>query len=115
MKLVLTTLASTVLAVSVLAEASVPANAYDPSASQNWTAESNKRSQIYNNIKPYNYYYPNKNSRRGRAGRTVQRNKIKAAPSHSSNSGNSNGRDCTPYAGPYGYYGNPWCDGGFQP
>lgn len=22
-------------------------------------------------------------------------------------------RDCTPYAGPYGYYGNPWCEGGF--
>ena len=23
------------------------------------------------------------------------------------------GRDCTPYNGPYGYYSNPWCDGGF--
>lgn len=22
-------------------------------------------------------------------------------------------RDCTPYAGPFGYYGNPWCEGGF--
>jgi hypothetical protein len=22
-------------------------------------------------------------------------------------------RDCKPYNGPYGYYGNPWCDGGF--
>jgi hypothetical protein len=21
-------------------------------------------------------------------------------------------RDCTPYNGRYGYYGNPWCDGG---
>ena len=23
-------------------------------------------------------------------------------------------RDCTPYNGPYGYYGNPWCDGGWK-
>lgn len=23
-------------------------------------------------------------------------------------------RDCTPYNGPYGYYGNPWCDGGYK-
>lgn len=23
-------------------------------------------------------------------------------------------RDCTPYNGPFGYYGNPWCDGGFK-
>ena len=22
-------------------------------------------------------------------------------------------RDCTPVNGPHGYYGNPWCDGGF--
>lgn len=22
-------------------------------------------------------------------------------------------RDCTPINGRYGYYGNPWCDGGF--
>jgi hypothetical protein len=22
-------------------------------------------------------------------------------------------RDCTPYNGPYGYYGNPYCEGGF--
>ena len=21
-------------------------------------------------------------------------------------------RDCVPYNGPYGYYGNPWCDTG---
>lgn len=23
-------------------------------------------------------------------------------------------RDCTPYNGPHGYYGNPWCDGGYK-
>lgn len=23
-------------------------------------------------------------------------------------------RDCTPFNGPYGYYGNPWCDGGWK-
>ncbi len=23
-------------------------------------------------------------------------------------------RDCTPINGPYGYYGNPWCDGGYK-
>jgi hypothetical protein len=23
-------------------------------------------------------------------------------------------RDCTPYNGPVGYNGNPWCDGGFK-
>jgi hypothetical protein len=23
-------------------------------------------------------------------------------------------RDCTPYNGPHGYYGNPYCDGGFK-
>lgn len=23
-------------------------------------------------------------------------------------------RDCTPYNGPFGYYGNPWCDGGYK-
>ena len=23
-------------------------------------------------------------------------------------------RDCKPYNGPYGYYGNPWCDGGYK-
>lgn len=23
-------------------------------------------------------------------------------------------RDCTPYNGPFGYYGNPWCDGGWK-
>lgn len=23
------------------------------------------------------------------------------------------GRDCRPYNGPYGYYGNPYCEGGF--
>lgn len=23
-------------------------------------------------------------------------------------------RDCTPFNGPYGYYGNPWCDGGYK-
>lgn len=23
-------------------------------------------------------------------------------------------RDCTPYNGPYGYYGNPYCEGGFN-
>jgi hypothetical protein len=22
-------------------------------------------------------------------------------------------RDCHPYNGPVGYYGNPWCDGGY--
>jgi hypothetical protein len=22
--------------------------------------------------------------------------------------------DCRPYNGPHGYYGNPWCDGGFK-
>ena len=22
--------------------------------------------------------------------------------------------DCRPYNGPFGYYGNPWCDGGFK-
>jgi hypothetical protein len=22
--------------------------------------------------------------------------------------------DCKPYNGPHGYYGNPWCDGGFK-
>lgn len=21
--------------------------------------------------------------------------------------------NCTPYNGPYGYYGNPWCEGGY--
>jgi len=21
---------------------------------------------------------------------------------------------CKPYNGPYGYYGNPWCDGGYK-
>lgn len=24
------------------------------------------------------------------------------------------GRDCRPYNGPYGYYGNPYCEGGFS-
>lgn len=24
-------------------------------------------------------------------------------------------RDCRPYNGMYGYYGNPWCDGGWDP
>ena len=24
--------------------------------------------------------------------------------------GQAEARDCTPYNGPYGYYGNPWCD-----
>jgi hypothetical protein len=23
-------------------------------------------------------------------------------------------RDCRPYNGPYGYFGNPWCEGGFK-
>ncbi|MGE0022213.1 MAG: hypothetical protein AB7S70_01105 [Hyphomicrobium sp.] len=23
-------------------------------------------------------------------------------------------RDCTPVNGPFGYYGNPWCDGGYK-
>lgn len=23
-------------------------------------------------------------------------------------------RDCTPFNGPHGYYGNPWCDGGWK-
>ncbi len=23
-------------------------------------------------------------------------------------------RDCTPFNGPFGYYGNPWCDGGYK-
>ncbi|MCC7253818.1 hypothetical protein [Hyphomicrobium sp.] len=23
-------------------------------------------------------------------------------------------RDCTPVNGPYGYYGNPWCDDGYK-
>jgi hypothetical protein len=23
-------------------------------------------------------------------------------------------RDCKPVNGPYGYYGNPWCDGGYK-
>jgi len=23
-------------------------------------------------------------------------------------------RDCTPVNGPMGYYGNPWCDGGYK-
>jgi hypothetical protein len=23
-------------------------------------------------------------------------------------------RDCTPFNGPWGYYGNPWCDGGYK-
>lgn len=23
-------------------------------------------------------------------------------------------RDCKPYNGPFGYYGNPWCDGGYK-
>src|SRR5919109_4933891 len=23
-------------------------------------------------------------------------------------------RDCRPYNGPYGFYGNPWCDNGFR-
>jgi hypothetical protein len=23
-------------------------------------------------------------------------------------------RDCRPYNGPYGYYGNPWCEGGWK-
>jgi hypothetical protein len=23
-------------------------------------------------------------------------------------------RDCTPYNAPFGYNGNPWCDGGFK-
>jgi hypothetical protein len=23
-------------------------------------------------------------------------------------------RDCAPINGPYGYYGNPWCDGGYK-
>ena len=23
-------------------------------------------------------------------------------------------RDCRPYNGPFGYYGNPWCEGGFK-
>ena len=23
-------------------------------------------------------------------------------------------RDCKPVNGPFGYYGNPWCDGGFK-
>jgi hypothetical protein len=23
-------------------------------------------------------------------------------------------RDCKPINGPYGYYGNPWCDGGYK-
>jgi len=22
--------------------------------------------------------------------------------------------DCRPYNGPFGYYGNPWCDGGYK-
>lgn len=22
--------------------------------------------------------------------------------------------DCTPYNGPFGYYGNPWCEGGYK-
>jgi len=43
------------------------------------------------------------------------RKKAPIALSYPQNSGNSKGRDCTPYNGPYGYYSNPWCDGGFQP
>lgn len=23
-------------------------------------------------------------------------------------------RDCRPFNGPFGYYGNPWCDGGYK-
>jgi hypothetical protein len=23
-------------------------------------------------------------------------------------------RDCKPYNGPWGYYGNPWCEGGWK-
>jgi hypothetical protein len=23
-------------------------------------------------------------------------------------------RDCRPYNGPFGYYGNPWCEGGWK-
>ena len=23
-------------------------------------------------------------------------------------------RDCKPYNGPFGYYGNPWCEGGWK-
>jgi len=23
-------------------------------------------------------------------------------------------RDCHPFNGPFGYYGNPWCDGGYK-
>jgi hypothetical protein len=37
-----------------------------------------------------------------------------AVLAHGSNSYRGYRRDCRPYNGPYGYYGNPWCDGGFK-
>jgi hypothetical protein len=110
MKLLRTTLASAVLALSALSAAPVPANAYDPSASQNWSREAAKRAQSYNNIKPYNYN--NRNSRRKRAnrGRTYRPSRRRRSGRAAANRGNSvRGRDCTKFNGPYGYYDNPWC------
>jgi len=114
MKLILTLLAATGLALSALLAAPVPANAYDPSATQNWSREAQRRWETYNNIRPYDY---NGNSGRRRANYGRARPKrapyVQKGPSYSPNGTNTKGRDCTPINGPYGYYSNPWCDGGF--
>ncbi len=118
MKLIRTITASAILALTTLSAAPLPARAYDPSASQNWSAEAAKRRQIYNNIKPYNY---NQNNARKRVNkgpvktRKYGNSRRKKVPkkTYSKKSKNAKGQDCTPYNGPDGYYGNPWCEGGF--
>lgn len=96
------------LALSVRAEAQ-GGYQYDATGNYRWTGAY----QAPRINRPAPSYRPSRVRRPARVGvqRPVRRRTTRqAGPSKSPT---ARGRDCTPYNGPYGYYDNPWCKGGY--